>query len=59
MARLTSDQARVFGALIVAVALHLTGTALIEGYSSEFSMRAMLVLGSLLWWNLDAGLELE
>jgi ribose transport system permease protein len=48
MFRLSSDQARAFGALIVAVALHLTGTALIQGYSSEFSMRAMLVLASLL-----------
>jgi len=48
MLRMTSDQARVFGALVVAVALHLTGTILIEGYSSEFSIRAMLVLGSLL-----------
>jgi ribose transport system permease protein len=48
MPRFSSDQARVLGALIVAVALHLTGTALIQGYSSEFSMRAMLVLASLL-----------
>jgi ribose transport system permease protein len=48
MPRFSIDQARVLGALIVAVALHLTGTTLIEGYSSEFSMRAMLVLASLL-----------
>jgi ribose transport system permease protein len=48
MLRLGSDQSRVLGALLVAVLLHLAGTALIEGYSSAFSMRAMLVLASLL-----------
>lgn len=45
---LSSDQVRALGALLVAVALHLTGTLLIPGYSSEFSVRAMLVLASLL-----------
>ncbi|ODT32416.1 MAG: ABC transporter permease [Kaistia sp. SCN 65-12] len=48
MFRLGSDQSRVLGALLVAVILHLAGTTLIEGYSSAFSMRAMLVLASLL-----------
>jgi len=48
MPRLGSDQSRVLGALLVAVILHLAGTTLIEGYSSAFSMRAMLVLASLL-----------
>lgn len=48
MPRLSSDQWRVFGSLLVAVGLHLTGTILIPGYSSEFSIRAMLVLASLL-----------
>src|SRR5690606_14504682 len=46
--QLSGDQLRVLGALLVAVALHLTGTILIPGYSSEFSIRAMLVLASLL-----------
>lgn len=48
MLRLTSDQWRVAGSLAVAVGLHLVGTILIPGYSSEFSVRAMLVLASLL-----------
>src|SRR5690606_15026152 len=48
MSRLRGDQARVAGALLVALALHAAGTALIPGYSSEFSIRAMLVLASLL-----------
>lgn len=48
MISLRGDQARVVGALAVAVALHITGTLLIPGYSSEFSVRAMLVLASLL-----------
>ena len=48
MLRLGSDQSRVVGALLVSILLHLAGTALIEGYSSAFSMRAMLVLASLL-----------
>lgn len=48
MLRLTSDQWRVAGSLAVAVGLHVLGTVLIPGYSSEFSIRAMLVLASLL-----------
>ena len=39
---------RALAALIVAAALHATGTLLVEGYSSEFSVRAMLVLATLL-----------
>jgi ribose transport system permease protein len=48
MSRWTSDQWRVAGSLAVAVGLHVLGTVLIPGYSSEFSIRAMLVLASLL-----------
>lgn len=48
MLRLTSDQWRVAGSLAVAIGLHVVGTILIPGYSSEFSIRAMLVLASLL-----------
>ncbi|MDW6024844.1 ABC transporter permease [Mesorhizobium sp. BAC0120] len=48
MLRLTGDQWRVVGSLAVAVGLHSAGTILIPGYSSEFSVRAMLVLASLL-----------
>lgn len=36
------------GALVIAVLLHATGTILIDGYSSPFSIRAMLVLAALL-----------
>jgi ribose transport system permease protein len=39
---------RALAALIVAAALHALGTMLVEGYSSEFSIRAMLVLATLL-----------
>jgi ribose transport system permease protein len=39
---------RALAAFVVAAALHATGTLLIEGYSSEFSIRAMLVLATLL-----------
>ena len=39
---------RVLGAVLIAAALHLVGTILINGYSSPFSIRAMLVLASLL-----------
>ena len=39
---------RALAALVVAAALHATGTLLVEGYSSEFSVRAMLVLATLL-----------
>ncbi len=40
--------ARVAGAIVIAVCLHAAGTVLIEGYSSPFSIRAMLVLACLL-----------
>ena len=43
-----STGARVAGAILVALLLHLAGTLLIPGYSSEFSIRAMLVLACLL-----------
>lgn len=39
---------RALAAVAVALALHATGTILIDGYSSEFSVRAMLVLATLL-----------
>jgi ribose transport system permease protein len=39
---------RALAAIAVALALHLAGTLLIDGYSSEFSIRAMLVLATLL-----------
>jgi ribose transport system permease protein len=39
---------RLLGAILIAVLLHLLGTLLIQGYSSPFSMRAMLVLAALL-----------
>lgn len=48
MIRLSIDQKRALGALLVAIGLHLCGTFLIDGYSSSFSIRAMLVLASLL-----------
>ncbi len=41
-------QARVVGALLVALALHAAGTLLIPGYSSPFALRAMLVIASIL-----------
>ncbi|MEQ9691173.1 MAG: ABC transporter permease [Bauldia litoralis] len=43
-----STGARVAGAIAIALLLHLAGTLLIEGYSSPFSIRAMLVLACLL-----------
>jgi len=39
---------RALAAFVVAAALHAIGTLLVEGYSSEFSIRAMLVLATLL-----------
>ncbi|MCB1499079.1 MAG: ABC transporter permease [Bauldia sp.] len=45
---LNSTGARVAGAILIAVLLFLAGSALIEGYSSAFSIRAMLVLACLL-----------
>jgi len=45
---LDSTGARVLGAILIAVLLHLAGTLLIPGYSSPFAIRAMLVLACLL-----------
>ena len=45
LARLTNSG--VAAAVIITVVLHLIGTALIPGYSSAFSIRAMLVLAAL------------
>jgi len=44
----SSTGARVAGAIGVAILLHIAGTLLIDGYSSPFSIRAMLVLACLL-----------
>ena len=46
--RLSATGQRVAAALTLALVLHLVGTVLIAGYSSEFTVRAMLVLASLL-----------
>jgi ribose transport system permease protein len=46
--RFEATQRRALAAIGIALALHATGTALIEGYSSEFAIRAMLVLATLL-----------
>jgi ribose transport system permease protein len=46
--RLTPTGRRVGGAILLAIALHVLGSILIEGYSSEFTVRSMLVLASLL-----------
>lgn len=48
MRLLSSDHVRVGGSILVAVGLYLLGAALIPGFGSEFSIRAMLVLASLL-----------
>ncbi|MBN8952502.1 MULTISPECIES: ABC transporter permease [unclassified Rhizobium] len=45
---LASTSGRVIVAFLIALALHLLGTVLIDGYSSSFSIRAMLVIASLL-----------
>ena len=45
---LNSTGARVTGAILIAVALFVLGALLIPGYSSAFSIRAMLVLACLL-----------
>ncbi len=39
---------RIFGAFVIAAALHVAGTIMIPGYSSSFAIRAMLVIASLL-----------
>lgn len=46
--RLDAASRRALAAVGVALALHLAGTLLIDGYSSEFSIRSMLVLATLL-----------
>ena len=38
---LNSTGARVTGAILIAAALFVLGSALIDGYSSSFSIRAM------------------
>ncbi|WP_421914197.1 ABC transporter permease [Mesorhizobium sp.] len=43
-----STNARVAGAFAVAVALQISGTLLIPGYSAPFAIRALLVIASLL-----------
>ncbi len=48
IARFSPTGRRVAGAILLVVALHVTGSILIEGYSSEFTIRSMLVLASLL-----------
>lgn len=45
---LNSTGARVAGAILIAIILFILGAVLIEGYSSAFSIRAMLVLACLL-----------
>ena len=45
---LDSTGARVIGAILIAVLLFVLGSLLIPGYSSAFSIRAMLVLACLL-----------
>jgi ribose transport system permease protein len=46
--RLSPTGRRVAGAILLAIALHVLGSIVIEGYSSEFTVRSMLVLASLL-----------
>ena len=46
--RLSPTGRRVAGAILLAIALHVLGSILIDGYSSEFTVRSMLVLASLL-----------
>jgi ribose transport system permease protein len=45
---LASTNGRVAAAFLVALLLHLIGTALIPGYSAPFAIRAILVLAALL-----------
>ena len=47
-ARLSGDGARALAALLIALALQLAGSLLIEGYSSAFAIRSLLVLATLL-----------
>lgn len=46
--RLGPTGKRVAAAILLAIALHIAGSILIEGYSSEFTIRSMLVLASFL-----------
>lgn len=46
--RLSATARRALGALAIALALHAVGSILIENYSTEFSIRSMLVLATLL-----------
>ena len=46
--RLGATGRRALAALLIAIALHATGALLIDGYSSEFSIRSMLVLATFL-----------
>jgi ribose transport system permease protein len=48
IARLSPTGKRVAAAILLAIALHIAGSILIEGYSSEFTVRSMLVLASFL-----------
>ena len=48
MPHISSDQWRVIGCVLVVIALYVIGVVAIPGYGSEFSLRAMLVLASLL-----------
>ena len=45
---LSSTGARVAGAIGIAIFLHVLGTILIEGYSSPFAIRSILILSCLL-----------
>jgi ribose transport system permease protein len=44
--RLDPTAKRTLGALLLALGLHLSGSLLIEGYSTAFSIRSMLVLAT-------------
>ena len=46
--RLGPTGRRVLAAIVLALVLQLVGSILIDGYSSEFTIRSMLVLASLL-----------
>jgi len=53
--RLGATGQRVVAAFVLALVLHLVGTVMIAGYSSEFTIRSMLVLASLLGNAYQAG----
>ena len=48
MIRALRNMTRALSAFGIAIVLHLAGMALIDGYGSEFSVRSMLVLATLL-----------